>query len=70
MREHHWMAGGTMPKPTQELGKEADLVMVRLDRPGLSPATDVAASIVAGGHVGNVGRGRRGPRGARSTEEG
>lgn len=30
--------------------------MVRLDHPGLSPATDVAASIVTGGHVGNVDR--------------
>ncbi len=35
-------------------GKEADLIMVRLDHPNLLPATDVAASIVAGGHAGNV----------------
>jgi 5-methylthioadenosine/S-adenosylhomocysteine deaminase len=35
-------------------GKEADLLMIRLDHPNLLPATDVAASIVAGGHAGNV----------------
>ena len=35
-------------------GKEADLIMVRLDHANLLPATDVAASIVAGGHAGNV----------------
>ncbi|SDG00441.1 Cytosine/adenosine deaminase [Sinosporangium album] len=35
-------------------GKEADLIMIRLDHPNLLPATDVAASIVAGGHAGNV----------------
>ncbi|MFF0109589.1 amidohydrolase family protein [Streptomyces hirsutus] len=35
-------------------GKEADLIMVRLDHANLLPATDVAASIVAGGHAGNI----------------
>ncbi|AEW99929.1 amidohydrolase family protein [Streptantibioticus cattleyicolor] len=35
-------------------GKEADLIMVRLDHTNLLPATDVAASIVAGGHAGNA----------------
>lgn len=35
-------------------GKEADLIMIRLDHPNLLPATDAAASIVAGGHAGNV----------------
>ncbi|MEU5272460.1 amidohydrolase family protein [Streptomyces hygroscopicus] len=35
-------------------GKEADLIMVRLDHTNLLPATNVAASIVAGGHAGNV----------------
>ncbi|MFG2077029.1 amidohydrolase family protein [Nonomuraea maritima] len=35
-------------------GKEADLIMIRLDDVNLLPATDAAASIVAGGHAGNV----------------
>ncbi|KAA6223219.1 cytosine deaminase [Streptomyces albofaciens JCM 4342] len=35
-------------------GKEADLIMIRLDHPNTLPATDVAATIVAGGHAGNV----------------
>jgi cytosine/adenosine deaminase-related metal-dependent hydrolase len=35
-------------------GKEADLIMVRLDHANLLPATDPAASIVASGHAGNV----------------
>ncbi|WP_236795601.1 amidohydrolase family protein [Amycolatopsis sp. GM8] len=35
-------------------GKEADLIMIRLDHHNLLPATDVAATIVAGGHAGNV----------------
>ncbi|MFF3256400.1 amidohydrolase family protein [Actinacidiphila glaucinigra] len=35
-------------------GKEADLIMIRLDHANLLPATDAAASIVAGGHAGNV----------------
>jgi cytosine/adenosine deaminase-related metal-dependent hydrolase len=35
-------------------GKEADLIMICLDHANLLPATDVAASIVAGGHAGNV----------------
>ncbi|RBQ20284.1 cytosine deaminase [Spongiactinospora rosea] len=35
-------------------GKEADLIMVCLDHTNLLPATDVAASVVAGGHAGNV----------------
>ncbi|WP_345635763.1 amidohydrolase family protein [Streptomyces thinghirensis] len=35
-------------------GKEADLIMIRLDHANLLPATNVAATIVAGGHAGNV----------------
>ncbi|GHE92286.1 amidohydrolase family protein [Streptomyces fumanus] len=35
-------------------GKEADLIMIRLDHVNTLPATDVAATIVAGGHAGNV----------------
>lgn len=35
-------------------GKEADLIMIRLDHANMLPATDVAATIVAGGHAGNV----------------
>ncbi|MFI5755588.1 amidohydrolase family protein [Streptomyces sp. NPDC051569] len=35
-------------------GKEADLIMIRLDQANMLPATDVAASIVASGHAGNV----------------
>ncbi|RDG37918.1 amidohydrolase family protein [Streptomyces corynorhini] len=35
-------------------GKEADLIMIRLDHANTLPATDVAATIVAGGHAGNV----------------
>ncbi|MBQ0951231.1 amidohydrolase family protein [Streptomyces coelicoflavus] len=35
-------------------GKEADLIMIRLDHVNMLPATDVAATIVAGGHAGNV----------------
>ncbi|MGW7517713.1 amidohydrolase family protein [Streptomyces sp. NPDC054796] len=35
-------------------GKEADLIMIRMDHANLLPATDAAASIVAGGHAGNV----------------
>lgn len=35
-------------------GKEADLITIRLDHANLLPATNVAATIVAGGHAGNV----------------
>ncbi|MFG1694682.1 amidohydrolase family protein [Nonomuraea sp. NPDC049309] len=35
-------------------GKQADLIMIRLDHANLLPATDVAAAIVAGAHAGNV----------------
>lgn len=35
-------------------GKEADLIMIRLDHANMLPATDVAATVVAGGHAGNV----------------
>ncbi|KDQ67577.1 amidohydrolase family protein [Streptomyces halstedii] len=35
-------------------GKEADLIMIRLDHANMLPATNVAATIVAGGHAGNV----------------
>ncbi|MGW2259002.1 amidohydrolase family protein [Streptomyces sp. NPDC001780] len=35
-------------------GKEADLIMIRLDHANMLPATDIAATIVASGHAGNV----------------
>ncbi|GAA3166238.1 hypothetical protein GCM10020001_109390 [Nonomuraea salmonea] len=35
-------------------GKEADLIMIRIDHANLLPATDPAAAIVANGHAGNV----------------
>ncbi|MFC9163716.1 hypothetical protein ACFTZ8_23225 [Streptomyces fungicidicus] len=35
-------------------GKETDLIMIRLDHANMLPATDVAATIVAGSHAGNV----------------
>ncbi|WP_097868724.1 amidohydrolase family protein [Streptomyces sp. rh34] len=35
-------------------GKEADLIMIRLDHANTLPATNAAATIVAGGHAGNV----------------
>ncbi|MFJ7766880.1 amidohydrolase family protein [Streptomyces sp. NPDC097107] len=49
-------ATSTWPSFTGSLtpGKEADLIMIRLDHTNMLPATDVAATIVAGGHAGNV----------------
>jgi cytosine/adenosine deaminase-related metal-dependent hydrolase len=35
-------------------GKEADLIMIRMDDPNLLPATDIEATIVTGAHAGNV----------------